>query len=106
MFTSPPVLICTLPSFPSKAVWKPSLLLELLLSLNKANRKKAYKPYFQKRNISKTQFSSLVYLEEKFGKISEMLQLVTPTTFLITNSKPLVDLYVIEARWGHISKGK
>ena len=68
--------------------------------------KKAYKPCFQKRNISKTQFSSLVYLEEKFGKISEMLQLVTPTTFLITNSKPLVDLYVIEARWGHISKGK
>jgi len=35
-----------------------------------------------------------------------MLQLVTPTTFLIVDSTPLVDLYNMEARWGHTSRGK
>ena len=35
-----------------------------------------------------------------------MLQLVTPTTFLIVDSTPLVDLYDMEAGWGHTSRGK
>jgi transposase len=35
-----------------------------------------------------------------------MLQLVIPTTFLIADSTPLVDLYDIEARWDHTSRGK
>src|SRR3990170_3729456 len=45
-------------------------------------------------------------LEETFRKISEMIQLVTPTTFLIVDSTPLVDLYDMEAGWGHTSRGK
>ncbi len=45
-------------------------------------------------------------LEETFGKISSMLQLVSPTTFLIVDSTPLVDLYDMEAGWGHTSRGK
>jgi transposase len=35
-----------------------------------------------------------------------MIQLVTPTTFLIVDSTPLVDLYDMEAGWGHTSRGK
>ena len=45
-------------------------------------------------------------LEETFGKISGMLQLMSPTTLLIVDSTPLVDLYDMEAGWGHTSKGK
>jgi hypothetical protein len=45
-------------------------------------------------------------LEETFEKISEMLQLVTPTTHLIVDSTPLVDLYDMEAGWGHTGRGK
>jgi Transposase domain (DUF772) len=45
-------------------------------------------------------------LEETFEKISAMLQLVTPTTFLIVDSTPLVDLYDMEAGWDHTSRGK
>ena len=45
-------------------------------------------------------------LEETFAKISCMLQLVTPTTLLIVDSTPLVDLYDMEAGWGHNSRGK
>jgi transposase len=45
-------------------------------------------------------------LEETFAKISGLLQLVTPATFLIVDSTPLVDLYDMEARWGHTSRGK
>jgi hypothetical protein len=41
----------------------------------------------------------LCLLEEIFVKISKMLQLVTPTTFLIVDSTPLVDLYDMEAGW-------
>jgi transposase len=48
----------------------------------------------------------LSLLEETFAKISGMLQLVSPTTFLIVDSTPLVDLYDMEARWGHTSRGK
>jgi len=45
-------------------------------------------------------------LEETFEKIARMLQLVTPNTLLIVDSTPLVDLYDMEARWGHTSRGK
>ena len=45
-------------------------------------------------------------LEETFEKIADILQLVTPTTFLIVDSTPLVDLYDMEAGWGHTSRGK
>jgi transposase len=45
-------------------------------------------------------------LEETFGKISGMLQLVSPTTILIVDSTPLMDLYDMEAGWGHTSRGK
>ena len=48
----------------------------------------------------------LSLLEETFGKISSMLQLMSPTTFLIVDSTPLVDLYDMEAGWGHTSRGK
>ena len=48
----------------------------------------------------------LSLLEETFGKISRMLQLMSPTTFLIVDSTPLVDLYDMEAGWGHTSRGK
>jgi hypothetical protein len=48
----------------------------------------------------------LSLLEETFGKISEMIQLVAPNTFLIADSTPLVDLYDMEARWGYTSRGK
>ena len=48
----------------------------------------------------------LSLLEETFGKISGMLQLMSPTTFLIVDSTPLVDLYDMEAGWGHTSRGK
>jgi transposase len=45
-------------------------------------------------------------LEETFRKLSEMLQLVAPSTLLIADSTPLVDLYDMEARWGYTSRGK
>jgi transposase len=48
----------------------------------------------------------LSLLEETFGKISSMFQLMLPTTFLIVDSTPLVDLYDMEAGWGHTSRGK
>jgi transposase len=45
-------------------------------------------------------------LEETFAKISSMLQLVAPTTHVIVDSTPLVDLYDMEAGWGYTSRGK
>ena len=48
----------------------------------------------------------LSLLEETFRKISKMIQLVTPTTFLIVDSTPLLDLYDMEAGWGHTGRGK
>jgi transposase len=45
-------------------------------------------------------------LEETFTKISGMLQLVVPTTFIVVDSTPIVDLYDMEARWGYTSRGK
>jgi transposase len=48
----------------------------------------------------------LSLLEETFRKIAGMLQLVTPTTFLIADSTPLVDLYDMEVGWGYTTRGK
>jgi len=45
-------------------------------------------------------------LEQVFEKIANMLQLVMPTTLLIVDSTPLVDIYDMEAGWGHSSRGK
>ena len=44
-------------------------------------------------------------LEKTFARISEMLQLIAPTTLLIADSTPLEDLYDLEARWGYTSEG-
>ncbi len=48
----------------------------------------------------------LSLLEETFTKISHILQLIEPTTLLIVDSTPLVDIYDLEARWGHTGRGK
>jgi hypothetical protein len=48
----------------------------------------------------------LSLLEETFRKISDMLQLVTATTLLLVDSTPLLDLYDMEAGWGHTGRGK
>src|SRR4030042_6115132 len=45
-------------------------------------------------------------LEETFIKIADMLQLIEPTKAVIVDSTPLVDLYDMEARWGHTGRGK
>jgi hypothetical protein len=44
-------------------------------------------------------------LEETFKKTTDMVQMLVPTTHLIADSTPLVDLYDIEAKWGFGSKG-
>lgn len=48
----------------------------------------------------------LSILEETFHNIANMLQLIEPTKAVIVDSTPLVDLYDIEARWGHTGRGK
>jgi hypothetical protein len=48
----------------------------------------------------------LSLLEETFVNIADMLQLIEPTKAIIVDSTPLVDLYDIEADWGHTSRGK
>lgn len=45
-------------------------------------------------------------LEEVFVKIADILQLAIPTKIAVVDSTPLVDLYDMEARWGHTSRGK
>jgi putative transposase len=45
-------------------------------------------------------------LEETFDRIVRMIALIAPNTFLIVDSTPLVDLYDMEARWGHTCRGK
>jgi len=47
----------------------------------------------------------LSLLEEAFGKICGMLQLIAPTTHLIADSTLLEDLYDLEADWGYTSEG-
>jgi hypothetical protein len=48
----------------------------------------------------------LSVLEEVFVKIADILQLAIPTTIAVVDSTPLVDLYDMEAQWGHTSRGK
>jgi len=48
----------------------------------------------------------LSLLEETFVNIADMLQLIEPTKAIIVDSTPLVDLYDMEARWGHTGRGK
>jgi hypothetical protein len=48
----------------------------------------------------------LSLLEEVFVKIADVLQLAIPTKIAVVDSTPLVDLYDMEARWGHTSRGK
>jgi transposase len=45
-------------------------------------------------------------LEQTFINIVDMLQLIEPTKTVIVDSTPLVDLYDMEARWGHTDRGK
>lgn len=45
-------------------------------------------------------------LEQTFHKTADMLQLIEPTKTVIVDSTPLVDLYDMEAGWGHTSRGK
>jgi IS5 family transposase len=47
----------------------------------------------------------LSLLQEVFGWFSKLLQLLTPTSHLIADSTPLVDLYDLEAGWGFTCKG-
>jgi hypothetical protein len=46
----------------------------------------------------------LQLLEELFNKLADMLAMVMPTTLLVGDSTPLVDLYDVDARWGKSSK--
>jgi hypothetical protein len=48
----------------------------------------------------------LSLLEQVFIKIANILQLAIPTKIAVIDSTPLVDLYDMEARWGHTSRGK
>ncbi len=45
-------------------------------------------------------------LEEVFVKIAGILQLAIPTKIAVVDSTPLVDLYDLDAEWGHTSRGK
>ena len=45
-------------------------------------------------------------LEETFINIADMLQQIEPTKTVIVDSTPLVDLYDMEAKWGHTGRGK
>jgi len=48
----------------------------------------------------------LSILKETFVNIADMLQLIELTKTVIVDSTPLVDLYDLEARWGHTGRGK
>ena len=45
-------------------------------------------------------------LGETFIKTADMLQHIAPTSIVVVDSTPLVDLYDMEARWGHTGRGK
>ncbi len=50
-------------------------------------------------------------LPEAFGRdfredIADMLQMIEPTSIVVVDSTPLVDLYDMEAEWGYTSRGK
>ena len=44
-------------------------------------------------------------LEETFKKTADIIQKLVPTTHLIADSTPLVDLHDMEAKWGFSSRG-
>jgi len=44
-------------------------------------------------------------LEEAFRKTADIIQTLVPTTTLIADSTPLVDLYDMEAKWGFTHRG-
>lgn len=48
-------------------------------------------------------YSSL--LQQVFACLSKMVQLLAPTSLLVVDSTPLVDLYDLEADWGFTSRG-
>jgi hypothetical protein len=48
----------------------------------------------------------LSLIEETFVNVTDMLQLIKPTKAVIVDSTPLIDLYDMEARWGHTGRGK
>jgi transposase len=48
----------------------------------------------------------LSQLEETFQRIANMLKLVAPTTHLVADSTPLVDLYDMETKWGFSCRGR
>ena len=48
----------------------------------------------------------LTILEETFLNIADILQRIEPTKAVIVDSTPLIDLYDMEARWGHTGRGK
>jgi len=45
-------------------------------------------------------------LEETFKKTANIVQVLVPTTHLIADSTPLVDLYDMEAKWGFTHRGR
>jgi transposase len=47
----------------------------------------------------------LSVLQETFRKTAGIIQMLVPTTHLIADSTPLVDLYDMEAEWGFSSRG-
>jgi hypothetical protein len=47
----------------------------------------------------------LTLLKETFQKTANIIQTLVPTTILIADSTPLVDLYDMEAKWGFSSRG-
>jgi len=47
----------------------------------------------------------LQLLEEVFNKLANMLVLLMPTTLLVVDSTPLVDLFDADACWGKSSRG-
>jgi len=44
--------------------------------------------------------------EQVFRGITDMLQLLAPTTHLVPDSTPLEDLYDMEAEWGYTREGR
>ena len=45
-------------------------------------------------------------LDEVFAKLSKTLQMLAPTSLLVADSTPLVDLYDMEAKWGFTTRGR
>ena len=50
--------------------------------------------------------ATLAFLKKLLERYLACFNSWSPTTFLIVDSTPLVDLYDMEAGWGHTSRGK